>query len=243
MQISLLFYIFARMEGKVMSRFYLTVASLLAAAMSFFSCTKAYVPDSVARPGVSTETRSELPSEAHAPVVTSAVESMYFEGTGATFTIAMDEHFSDPDGDVLSYSVSMNTKGLVDLKIEGSTLNGKLYNYGRTDIVITATDGDGLSADLPFAVLCAKKDSGASVYPNPVRPNGEGRYLLNVCSGREAETDIRIYNQSGSLAWSNTLLSSVFKPAVVDMTDFASGKYNVVVRINGETYTHSIIKL
>lgn len=238
------FFIFVHMEGKAMSRFNLAAASLLAAAMSIFSCSKAYMPDSsIADGAVSSETRSDIPTDAHAPVVTSEIESLYFEGLGDTFAIALDEHFSDPDGDALSYTVSFNTKGLVDLKIEGSRLNGKTFNYGRTDIVVTATDTDGLRTDLAFAVLCAKENSGASVYPNPVRPNDEGRYLLNVCSGKEEETDIRIYNQSGSLAWSNTLLSSVFKPAVVDMTDFASGKYNVVVRINGETSTHSIIKL
>lgn len=235
------FFIFVHMEGKVMSKSYLLTALLLAAGLSFASCTKVSMPSQDVSGEYSSETKVD--TESSAPTVVSEIESMYLVGTGKTFSINLDEHFADPEGGELSYAVRMSSKGLVDLKISGNILEGKTYNFGRTDITVTANNAAGFGTDLPFAVLCTKEEVPASVYPNPVKPDAEGHYYLNVCSGKEAETDIRIYNQSGSLAWSNVLLSSVFKPAIVDMTDFASGKYNVVIRISGEIYTYSIIKL
>ena len=182
-------------------------------------------------------------SSNHAPEVVKPVESYLFETIGGSFSIDLTDHIQDPDGEKLSFEATMTTRGLVDMKLSGSVLTGKTYNYGRTDIVVTASDAAGLQAILQFAVLCREKDSGVSVYPNPVVPNTNGQFLLYVCGGQEEMTDIKLYTAGGSLAWSGTLEASVFTPAIIDMTSFASGKYDVVVTISGQTFTKSIIKL
>jgi len=186
-------------------------------------------------------TKSEVAGDA--PEVVSPIESVLIEGIGGTFTVDLSQHFSDPAGGALTYSTTQSVTGLVDLKLSGASLTGKTYAYGRTEINVVAKNAAGLRAEIPFAVLCREKDSGVSVYPNPVRPDEDGNYYLYVCGGQETEMRIELYTASGSLAWSHTLTSSVFSPAVIDMTNFASGKYNVRVFMNGELYTHSIVKL
>ena len=68
----------------------------------------------------------------------------------ARFSVASS--FSDPDGDVLRYSVSSSNENRVTASMSGSSLTIRAVSQGTATITVTATDPDGESATQEFDV-------------------------------------------------------------------------------------------
>ena len=60
-------------------------------------------------------------------------------------TIDVSEHFSDPDGDELTYAVESSNPSVVGVSLEGSTLTVSLLSAGTATVTVTATDPGDLS--------------------------------------------------------------------------------------------------
>ena len=76
--------------------------------------------------------------------------------------IDLSTHFSDPDGDALSYSFAQSNDG-VNVSLSGSTITVSGWRFDQTSITVTAQDGGGLSASDTFVVTSgATTDCGGN---------------------------------------------------------------------------------
>ena len=71
---------------------------------------------------------------------------------GDTVEVALSGHFSDPDGDDLSYSASSSDDNAATVSVSGATLRVARVGKGAATVTATATDAGGLSASQTFAV-------------------------------------------------------------------------------------------
>lgn len=99
------------------------------------------VSDGVFTSGNQTITINVQEGMNHAPVLDSTIPDLVLaQGFGDT-TVNLGQHFSDPDSDVLQYSVQAATPNVVALSLSGDTLRISEDSLGHTDITIIANDG------------------------------------------------------------------------------------------------------
>ena len=67
-------------------------------------------------------------------------------------TVDVSSHFSDPDGDALTYSARSGDVAVAKVIVEGATLTLSAVETGRTQVTVTALDVAGLTATQPIAV-------------------------------------------------------------------------------------------
>ena len=85
-----------------------------------------------------------------APIVTQQVESLSL--SRAAFSIDAARHFSDPDGDRLSFSATSSDERIISVGISGSELTLTPQSDGVATVTLTARDPGGLSESLSFQV-------------------------------------------------------------------------------------------
>ena len=85
------------------------------------------------------------------PVVTTAIPAQTIL-IGETAQIDLSAHFSDPDGDALSFSVETQDPAVATATLSGSTLTLAGLGQGTSEIAVTARDLGGLSATQNFVV-------------------------------------------------------------------------------------------
>ena len=66
--------------------------------------------------------------------------------------VELSDHFSDPDGDALSYAVTSSSPSRVEVSVSGSTLTVKGLSKGGATVTATARDSEGLTARQTFEV-------------------------------------------------------------------------------------------
>ena len=86
------------------------------------------------------------------PVVAATFPSVSLEVGGDPSTTNMASGFSDADGDVLTYAVSLSTSGVANSSASGSTLTLTAVQKGSTQVTVTASDVDGNSVSQTFSV-------------------------------------------------------------------------------------------
>ena len=91
------------------------------------------------------------PAINRAPQASGSIPDVTLIVNGAATTIDIAAHFSDPDGDTLSYSVS-STGDSVTVSISGSAVSLAPVRAGITMVTVVARDPSNLSAEQTFAV-------------------------------------------------------------------------------------------
>ncbi len=90
-----------------------------------------------------------------APEVIEPIEDVFANGSTVT-TIDVSAAVQDPDGTVLTYDVTSSNTNLVSPAIDANGILTLAYNgpetQGEAEILVTATDIDGLSVEIPFIV-------------------------------------------------------------------------------------------
>ncbi len=119
------------------------VLEIIAASMEFGSATitvTATDGDGETARGTFTLT---VDSVNDAPVLDSPLPDVTRDEDFEAFTVMLSDHFRDPDGTGLEYTVNESTGGVVSLSIDGSTLTiDPIQNaHGNTMLTITASDG------------------------------------------------------------------------------------------------------
>ena len=71
-------------------------------------------------------------------------------GVGNTTTVNLNSHFSDPDGDTLTYTATSSDTGKATVRVSERNLHITAVAGGRSTITATATDPDGLTATQTF---------------------------------------------------------------------------------------------
>ena len=98
------------------------------------------------------EVTIEVTNQNEAPMVLAAIPDQRLEEGGAAAKLGLETYFSDPDGDVLSYSAVSSDLAMVTVAAAGSALTLAPAAYGLATIEVTARDPGGLLAKQTFAV-------------------------------------------------------------------------------------------
>ncbi len=85
------------------------------------------------------------------PIATAAISEL-FVATGGTIPLDLASHFSDPDGDPLTYSASSANVAAASVSVSGSVVSVAGVAEGASDVSVAATDPGGLSAQASFQV-------------------------------------------------------------------------------------------
>lgn len=86
------------------------------------------------------------------PEVGKSIENQTLTGVEVVANIDASDHFSDPDGDVLTYSAESNAPQVASVSTAGSTVTVTSGSEGQTTVTVTAADPSGLTAGLSFLV-------------------------------------------------------------------------------------------
>lgn len=166
-------------------------------------------------------------------------------GYGESFPgIQLTDYFSDPDGDVLSYSVSSTDQNIVRAAVNGGVLNLSASGYGEAEVTVSAIDGAMERVSQTFKVLVRDGSRAADLYPNPVTD------ILNIRPGSASSAAmLSIQASNGGTVLSKELGAvAPFEPAAVDVSSLAGGIYTVTLTLTGtdgtvSTMTTDIAKL
>ena len=89
------------------------------------------------------------------PVLTDSIRKLEMV-TRDSVALDLSAHFSDPDGDTLSFSVEVSDEGVASASVSGDTLTVVAIRPGDTYITVTAQDPGGLTASHSFDVTVPK---------------------------------------------------------------------------------------
>ena len=90
------------------------------------------------------------------PVVTDMLPRRQLE-VGDTLEVDLSAHFSDPDGDSLSFMAASSNTSVVEAAIAGAILSIVALNSDSATITVSATDTDGLSIARDFTIMIANR--------------------------------------------------------------------------------------
>jgi len=106
-----------------------------------------------------------------APVATGSIPGQTARA-GASVTLDLAGHFSDPDGDALSYEVASSAPEVATIAVSGAELTVAGVSAGTATITVTASDPGGLSAQQAFQAS-VKRLVIAAVDPTVLIEGGE----------------------------------------------------------------------
>ncbi|WP_419934842.1 Ig-like domain-containing protein [Candidatus Palauibacter sp.] len=81
---------------------------------------------------------------------------------GDEATVDVSPHFTDPDGDALTYRAASSDSDVSAVDTAGSAIRVRALSRGTAAITVTASDPDGLEASLGFEVTVPNSGPGAS---------------------------------------------------------------------------------
>ena len=125
------------------------------------------------------------------------------DGNAATVDVA--DNFADPDGDALSYTVSVEPPGVATASVSGSIVTVQPVGLGTAIARVTARDPGGLTAGLSFRVtVTGRPDLVAGVSPDSVAvaPGSGFEYAVavrNQGAGPASATKSRTFASSDSV--------------------------------------------
>ena len=91
-----------------------------------------------------------------------------------TVPLDLGPHFSDPDGDALTYTAETTNGDVVTAEVEGAMLVMKTGAQGEAELTVTATDPAGLSASQSFTVTVLNRAPTVTT-PIPEQTIGLGK--------------------------------------------------------------------
>ena len=101
--------------------------------------------------GLSAQQRFTVVVPNRAPTITAGIPAVELF-VGDNLSVDLVAHFVDPDGDTLGYATETSEPAVVGVELSGSELTIVALTQGKTEVTVTATDPDGLSARVAFAV-------------------------------------------------------------------------------------------
>lgn len=180
----------------------------------------------------------------HAPQVSVPFDDITLKPGGESVIFHLDEHFSDEDGEYLTYSVAVSEENIVNLELDEELLTITSVGEGSVIVSVTAHDTSGESVTAEFNVSVGDGSAPvtgdgefASVYPNVVTDSFE--LTLAV----DAVAELRLINPLGHVVMKESVQLSQGVPYEIDMEGRAAGTYVLEVKAAGQTAKMRIVKL
>lgn len=176
--------------------------------------------------------------ENQAPEKVKDIDNVILDGLNQRFTLAVEDYIADPDGESLSFEISVSDPSVVHLVESQGQFIGTSLKYGLVTVSVKGTDVKGLSASTSFQVLVKDPDNPVEVSATTVTDH------LTIRTAEVKPTLIRFVGSTGKTVYEQTLAVGAFSPAVIDCKPFAPGIYSLSVSIDGgEEYSFRIIKI
>jgi subtilisin family serine protease len=176
--------------------------------------------------------------ENHAPVVSDTIENLYIGDPDATTTIDLSEHFSDEDGEDLSYELTYESD-MLSGSVSSDVLSLTSESNGLSTFSVTASDARGESATITFEIMVRDDDETIDIYPNPVTD------FVNFRMGEDVDGTLQVkaYNSNGVLVETQNVDISTFSPGSMDLSDYSSGEYELQITYEEIEISENIVKL
>ena len=173
-----------------------------------------------------------------APVVVRAIDNQVIDATSSTPTIIpLADYFTDPDGETLSYSVSVGANGVTSARIsDGTTLALGADGYGEAQVTVSARDACQAQCSTSFRVVSRNPQQNIDVFPNPVHD------ILTVRPGSDALTTATLYSRSGARVLSRESQAGPFQPILLDVKNLPAGTYSLQVEYGTNKQVTNIVK-
>lgn len=160
------------------------------------------------------------------------------EAPGAASTLDLNGVFTDPNGDVLSFSVRNGSADVLHTQLKDGLLTVTGIAYGAGTVELTATDPFGAACSLSLPVLVRKAGEEIDLAP----ADGVTR-LLTVRTGWDVlPSRIRILGGTGACLYDGTDEVGAFQPKVIDLGGLAPGRYQLLVDWEGVSCRKSFVK-
>ncbi|WP_322923366.1 S-layer homology domain-containing protein [Paenibacillus campi] len=146
------------------------------------------------------------------PLVTAAITDIVATEKTNDQVIELNDHFNDPDGDLLVYATSSSKSTVAKTSVSGSKLAVSLLSAGTSTITIAANDGRGKRVNATFKV---------TVNGNPISTNAADQTLTLEQPGVALTlSDYFTDPEQGTLTYDAT----VDQPSLVKLTLNNSGQ-------------------
>lgn len=172
------------------------------------------------------------------PVKVKEIGDLLSHERGKVFEFELSEYFSDPDEEQLTYKVKEGNKMIAKATLDGSVLRIETAGNGITSVIVSASDTRKAVAEMEIRVAVTDSENKIDIYPVPVKD------ILYVRTGQEKHLDISISTMTGqSFHEEKDLVSSMFEPAAIDASQWAPGRYKVIISLDGEHFEKVITKI
>ena len=188
-----------------------------------FGATSEYV--------ISYELLSNIP-----PASNNSHDDVILYALGTNIRMDLTEYFIDPDGGKLEYEFYLSDPSILAMSRNGDDVMFTPINYGITEVVVTALDSYGSSAELHFKAV-VRNGSEVLAYPNPVLD------FLNISVPNSVYARVRIVSQSGNVEYDKELSLDPFKNLKIDMRSFPDGIYHLSIKGENVSVENQLIKL
>ena len=122
--------------------------------------------------------------------------------------------------------------------LDGSVLRIETAGNGITSVTVSASDTRKAVAEMEIRVAVTDSENKIDIYPVPVKD------ILYVRTGQEKHLDISISTMTGqSFHEEKGMVSSMFEPAAIDASQWAPGRYKVIISLDGEHFEKVITKI
>ena len=161
-----------------------------------------------------------------APLAVGSIDERTIE-VDETSSLELSSYFSDPDGDVLVYTVAISDGAVAGVEVAGGTLAVTAIAKGAATVTVTATDTDGLMATQVFEVTVPNQPPFAtgSIEGRTIEV---GETAAMELSGyfEDPDGDVPVYTAAASDA---AVAGAVVEGETMTVTAVAKGEATVTV--------------
>ena len=175
--------------------------------------------------------------ENHKPEIVTQIPDQIYSKKGDTVELAEASYFKDEDGEQLSYAITNSDESVANVNYAQKKFYVTAMGFGDCSVTITATDVRGETVSQTFRILVRDSSEPVDIYPNPMTD------YLYVRTSAEMSASVKLINSLGGKVYDQTLDIGPFSPAKISVSDLAGGVYTVILGLEGETITRTVVKI
>lgn len=171
------------------------------------------------------------------PVIVNEIENMILHLGGESISLDMSKYFNDEDGEQLKYTFNLSHPKVASFSQNGNIVYVTAMSLGISEVTVTAADALGQSVKTTFNLLVSDRNNEFVLYPQPATD------YFYIRSENEFSGTVTLHNSLGAKALEQTVTSSPFNPAKVDISKLSGGVYTMTLSIGGKEIKRNVVKL
>ena len=180
-----------------------------------------------------------------APEVVDSLSMIELAVNSASAVVSLDEFFADPDGDEMTYAITLSDESVATMFVSGNDVIFMGKTVGEAVATITATDANGAQTIHRFVVKVSATvgiggvamDGNVTVGPNPAVET-----IYVTCNFSSDAATYALYDYSGKQMYFCTEAVSVGTIKAINVSGYAPGLYILKVATEEGSFVHHIVK-